>query len=191
MGGCGVGFAGLGQADIRPSAIGHRCALPACPRADSWRANPCHRPEGRKGTAPHCRPTCSPCYAALPAPLRARSTSWYRPVKCHARYHDRRLACAVSAWCVLGNHGRHLQCISNKKAPARIRRRGFLGLAWIDSGGVDGTRTRDPRRDRPGFSPTELPLLAGSLSLASCDTSQALRLGDPTGIRTPVLTVKG
>nr|WP_265304803.1 hypothetical protein [Verminephrobacter eiseniae] len=24
---------------------GHRCALPACPRADGWRANPCHRPE--------------------------------------------------------------------------------------------------------------------------------------------------
>src|SRR6218665_3919767 len=77
------------------------------------------------------------------------------------------------------------------KSPGAYTARGFLGLAWIDSGGVDGTRTRDPRRDRPVFSTTEIPLLAGSLSLASCDTSQALRLGDPTGIRTPVLTVKG
>src|SRR6218665_660961 len=77
------------------------------------------------------------------------------------------------------------------KGPGAYTARGFLGLAWIDSGGVDGTRTRDPRRDRPVFQPTELPLLAGSLSLASCDTSQALRLGDPTGIRTPVLTVTG
>ena len=36
------------------------------------------------------------------------------------------------------------------------------------SGGADGTRTRDPRRDRPVFEPTELPLRCLVSFLLNC-----------------------
>ncbi len=38
------------------------------------------------------------------------------------------------------------------------------GRGYRISGGVDGTRTRDPRRDRPVAPATELPLRSGQLT---------------------------
>src|SRR6218665_652769 len=52
----------------------------------------------------------------------------------------------VSAWHVLDDHGRRLR----RKAPVRIRRGAFWGLAWVGSGGSGEIRTHG------GVAPTRV-----------------------------------
>src|SRR6218665_3604634 len=60
---------------------------------------------------------------------------------------ERFQACAVSAWCVLDNDGRHLQ----RKSPVAYTARGFCGLAWATSGREGGIRTHGNVATTPDF----------------------------------------
>ena len=88
--------------------------------------------------------------------MQALSQLSYTPARKKAHYRDREVPCKAFLSISLTNRGKRLECRYWNAACSEIKNAWFRDpsdreTGALDVGGVDGTRTRDPRRDRPVF----------------------------------------